>query len=251
MAQAFSTKNTANNVENIKFPTMVPELCSEDVLVESWENGENVADIFERHGGGKEAVSELNWAIDLGLEAFARMLFKHRLIHCDMHSGNLLVDTQNESLVILDGGLCVNPKEDDITLFATMLMDSWTGLAHNAANIILSLDDQFAEWITLHDIQEEQGLLQRLEDIDNAQFEERMYRYIEEVLPTKVLQERAIALHRDLCAMFREEESYLEFKRKWNADRDSWENMKCDKFYELGKLINNLVVIAQRNGIRL
>merc|ERR1719242_403817 len=208
--------------------------------MESWEYGDNVADILSEHGhiesdgdGGKRngfqsvndqnSVMELNWAIDLGLEAFSRMLFKHRLIHCDMHSGNLLVNEEEKSLIILDGGLCVNPNEDDITLFVTMLLDSWTGLAHNAANIILSLDEQYAEWIKLEEIQNEHGLLQKLEDIDSDEFRDKMYEYIEEVLPSKVLRERAISLHRDLITMFDENESYLEFKQKWNADKENWE----------------------------
>ena len=249
VAHALSTKNTAINVENIKFPTMLPVLCSEDVIMESWEYGHNVADILEGHRS--DSVMELNWAIDLGLEAFSRMLFKHRLIHCDMHSGNLLVNEDDKSLIILDGGLCVNPNEDDITLFVTMLLDSWTGLAHNAANIILSLDEQYAEWMKLEQIQEEYGLVQTLENINDEEFEGKMYQYIEETLPSPVLRERAIGLHRDLIRMFDENETYLEFKQKWNADRENWENMKCDKFYELGKLINNLVIVAQRNGIRL
>ncbi len=41
--------NIANNIEKVKWPTILPMFCSDDIIIESWEVGENVADIFELH----------------------------------------------------------------------------------------------------------------------------------------------------------------------------------------------------------
>ncbi|RNF09983.1 ubiquinone biosynthesis protein [Trypanosoma rangeli] len=67
------------------FPRPLPSLCSRDVLIETFEEGQPLQDIQ----GGKNYAD----VAERGCHMFLKMLFEDNFVHSDLHPGNLLLRT--------------------------------------------------------------------------------------------------------------------------------------------------------------
>ena len=114
-------RNEAQNLERfrqnfqgsdeIKFPVPIQELCSHNVLVESFEDGEPIGNLLKAL---QTIPLERRKSIaNKGVQMFLKMVFRHNFIHCDLHPGNILVAGDNDDLIILDPGLTASltPKD--------------------------------------------------------------------------------------------------------------------------------------------
>jgi aarF domain-containing kinase len=108
----------------VKFPTVMMDKCTRDILVESFEPGVALGDII------RDGSTKLKKRVcDLGVSAFLKMLFVDNFVHGDLHPGNILFqptngvfnvselnDTKNfeGNVVLIDCGLVaqLTPKDE-------------------------------------------------------------------------------------------------------------------------------------------
>ena len=99
------------NASSVKFPTPIKELCSKQILVETFENGVPIGNILK----DLESIP-LQRRKDIaakGVDMFLKMIFNHNFVHCDLHPGNILLNEADDSLIIIDPGLTASltPKD--------------------------------------------------------------------------------------------------------------------------------------------
>ena len=97
------------------FPKPILELCSEQVLVESFENGTHIGTLIQ-HLDTIPTAKRKKLASN-GIDMFLRMIFRHNFVHCDLHPGNILVSPNEDKLIILDPGLTASLSEKDMRNF--------------------------------------------------------------------------------------------------------------------------------------
>ncbi|KAH8098065.1 kinase [Aureococcus anophagefferens] len=100
-------------------------------LVESFEDGLPLAECLRALEGAPEAKAAKRAIAARGLRALLKMLFVDNCVHCDMHSGNLLVRPHGADvaasvargafdLVILDAGLTLELERRDLVNFVDL-----------------------------------------------------------------------------------------------------------------------------------
>jgi predicted unusual protein kinase regulating ubiquinone biosynthesis (AarF/ABC1/UbiB family) len=92
---------------DIKFPTPKVELCSDDALVMSYEEGYRFDDkesIFKHNIDFKEIISKL-------VDFYTTQMLINGYFHADPHPGNLLVSKEGE-LILLDFGMVKSVPND-------------------------------------------------------------------------------------------------------------------------------------------
>lgn len=118
-------------VEHIKFPELVEELCTENVLTMEY------VDCLQRIDSTALGATDRKTAALAGLHTLYKMIFVDGFIHADMHPGNVFVRHWGE-FVILDFGLVAKLDDNDQLDF----VDFFFGLVNNdgreCARIILS-----------------------------------------------------------------------------------------------------------------
>jgi len=82
---------------DIRFPRLVPALCSEGLLVMEYVEGVREEDL-ERQG------LDVHRIVEAGMRCVCRMVFSHGFVHADLHPGNLRF-TPPSRIVLLDLGL--------------------------------------------------------------------------------------------------------------------------------------------------
>lgn len=91
--------------ESIVIPTLVHDLVSESVIVETFEEGKSVAHFIKNPGPRNPEI------VALGVDAYLKMLLKDNVVHTDLHPGNILVrevkrgDKDHLQIVLIDFGL--------------------------------------------------------------------------------------------------------------------------------------------------
>ncbi len=85
-------------IEHIRLPTLVEDLCTENVLTMEY------LDHLQRTDFNSLSASERKTAALAGLRALYKMIFIDGFVHADMHPGNVFVREWGE-FVILDTGL--------------------------------------------------------------------------------------------------------------------------------------------------
>lgn len=123
------------NFDGVIFPTPLPTLTSNELLVETFENGDPIGTI--------NCNQQYDDIAELGCNMFMKMLFEDNFIHSDLHPGNILVRTnsfvsnctvkcfhpdgkqvKHHELIILDTGLVTSlsprDRENFISLFAAV-----------------------------------------------------------------------------------------------------------------------------------
>ena len=82
---------------DVHFPTLVPALCTDDVLVMEFVDGVREEDL-ERRG------IDVHRIVEAGMRCVCRMVFTHGFVHADLHPGNLRFLSPGR-IVLLDLGL--------------------------------------------------------------------------------------------------------------------------------------------------
>ena len=81
----------------IRFPDVMIDHCTEDVLVESFEPGIPLGDVI------RDGSTKLKKRVcDLGIQAFLKMLFVDNFVHGDLHPGNILFQPSEGARTIED-----------------------------------------------------------------------------------------------------------------------------------------------------
>ena len=104
--------------EHIIFPKPILELCSHNVLVESFETGVHVGAMLQDLES--VPIEQRKTIADRSVETLVKMVFKHNFVHCDLHPGNILVRDSGDTLVILDPGLTATLTPQDHRNFKTV-----------------------------------------------------------------------------------------------------------------------------------
>lgn len=93
----------------VRVPILFQESCTQRILVM-----ERVDPLFELSAGASFVASRS--AVLVGLGCLYKMLFSARVVHCDLHPGNVQLDTSGR-LVMLDFGLCADLSEKQAETF--------------------------------------------------------------------------------------------------------------------------------------
>ncbi|KAG5484979.1 hypothetical protein LSCM1_07058 [Leishmania martiniquensis] len=125
-------KYNFRRVNGVIFPTPLLSLSTEDVLFETFEEGEPLQDVAYSE--------ELKGVAELGCHMFFKMLFEDNFVHSDLHPGNILLRTNKTDgvrqyypdgkrklqfeVVVLDTGLVTTLSREErnnfISLFAAV-----------------------------------------------------------------------------------------------------------------------------------
>ena len=101
--------------KNVIFPKPILELCSEQVLVESFEHGISIGTLIQDLDS--TPIDSRKRLAAKGVDMFLKMVFRHNFVHCDLHPGNILVSSNDEKLIILDPGLTASLSNKDMRNF--------------------------------------------------------------------------------------------------------------------------------------
>ena len=101
--------------KNVIFPKPILELCSEQVLVESFEHGISIGTLIQDLDS--TPIDSRKRLAAKGVDMFLKMVFLHNFVHCDLHPGNILVSSNDEKLIILDPGLTASLSNKDMRNF--------------------------------------------------------------------------------------------------------------------------------------
>ena len=107
-------------VEHVKFPALIEPLCADSVLTMEF------VEEMQKLTSQCFTADERKTAALAGLRALYKMIFLDRLVHADMHPGNIFIRRWGE-LVILDTGLVAQLGESDLDDF----VDFFFGLINN------------------------------------------------------------------------------------------------------------------------
>lgn len=140
----------------VRFPLpAAPTMVTEDVLVESFEEGDHISSYV-----GTEFVHNKKLA-DLGMNCYLKMLLRDNYIHADLHPGNILVrietpapgsitdrigaamgwDLSVPKLVLLDVGMTARLTRED----QSNLVDFFTGLTSLDGGVVADAIMKFSE----------------------------------------------------------------------------------------------------------
>jgi aarF domain-containing kinase len=95
----------------ITTPGVIEPWVSRNVLVMTFEQGEPLSSLLETPSDDAETVRLKKDAWQQIVDAFWAMVFKHRLVHADMHPGNVLWSRRSDGrvhMVLIDCGLAVD-----------------------------------------------------------------------------------------------------------------------------------------------
>jgi ubiquinone biosynthesis protein len=91
--------------DDVRFPRLVPALCTDDVLVMEFVEGVREEDL-ERDG------LDVRRIVDAGMRCVCRMVFTHGFVHADLHPGNMRFLAPGR-IVLFDLGLVGTLTEQD------------------------------------------------------------------------------------------------------------------------------------------
>ena len=118
--QAF-VEGDAELRNRVKIPKVYPELSTSCLLVMQMAKGIGVTDVeaMKRHGIAPNALCKLI------SQLFCKMIFDFRLLHCDPHPGNMLIEPgdgngEEWKLVLLDHGLYREIPKSLVEEYATL-----------------------------------------------------------------------------------------------------------------------------------
>jgi ubiquinone biosynthesis protein len=84
---------------DVRFPDLVPALCSPRVLTMEWIDGVKVLDAPRVLGADAGRLARI------GFKTLLKMCFADGFVHADLHPGNILVDRRTQFVVLIDLGL--------------------------------------------------------------------------------------------------------------------------------------------------
>mmetsp|Transcript_25313 Transcript_25313/g.100894 ORF Transcript_25313/g.100894 Transcript_25313/m.100894 type:complete len:219 (-) Transcript_25313:286-942(-) len=99
---------------DVSFP--VPLFATDEVLVETFEHGKLVASLAEKHGPVSRRVGA--YLVNRGEDVYLKMLLDDKLMHADLHPGNLLYDDRHsDNVVLVDAGMVARLDERETEAF--------------------------------------------------------------------------------------------------------------------------------------
>jgi aarF domain-containing kinase len=132
--EASNLQRFANNFKSevaagkLWFPHVAPSLLSSSILVESWCPGRSLAEIMSEFGVGiqrlsteakelknkfsQEIVHKKKELANTVFDMTIKMFLRDNLVHGDLHSGNVLYETQDNCCTVIDAGLTTVIGED-------------------------------------------------------------------------------------------------------------------------------------------
>ncbi|RMH42288.1 MAG: AarF/ABC1/UbiB kinase family protein [Deltaproteobacteria bacterium] len=114
---------------DVRFPELVPELCSARVLTMEFIDGRKVLDY-------DPAVSDPRRLARIGFHTLLKMVFADGFVHADLHPGNILV-TPDDRVVIIDLGLVAELDDLHRRIFAQYFAAWAAGDATTMARIMV------------------------------------------------------------------------------------------------------------------
>jgi len=121
----------------IVFPRAIAALCKPEVLVETFETGEEISHFIDRPDSAEISKKEL---ARLGLGMYLKMMLIDNFSHNDLHPGNILVRKTLDNrpqLVILDVGLVTRLTARDWRNFLDLFKAVISGNADQAATLMI------------------------------------------------------------------------------------------------------------------
>ncbi|CEG38038.1 atypical abc1 abc1-c protein kinase [Plasmopara halstedii] len=134
--------------KGIRFPVPLMDFTTENVLVESYEDGLHFNEILaQMKPPRRKAVARVV------LEAYLRMVFLDNFAHGDLHPGNLLFDEQdggknnfvsrseairNAGVVMIDAGIVTKLEPQDLRNFVELFHAVATGNGYKAGELIVA-----------------------------------------------------------------------------------------------------------------
>ena len=119
------------NSKSVRFPRV--HFASEEVLIESFEDGILLTDLL----ADPELSKYHKLACEKGTSAFLKMLFDDNFVHGDLHPGNILFNSTNETLTFLDCGLVSTLEPRDYRNFADLFSAIATGRASDVGRLMI------------------------------------------------------------------------------------------------------------------
>lgn len=132
---------------DIKFPKVYLDHCTEDILVESFEEGIPLGKIID-----EGSIKLKKRVCDLGVDAFLKMLFVDNFVHADLHPGNIffqpsdkvhsVVSLNNKSdfsgkVVLIDCGLIAQLSRKDERNFLDLMHAVITGKSREVGRLMI------------------------------------------------------------------------------------------------------------------
>jgi len=96
---------------DVRFPDLVPELCSSRVLTMQWIDGVKVLDAPAKLGADPARLARI------GFRTLLKMCFADGFVHADLHPGNILVDRDHQ-VYLIDLGLVAELDDHHRRAFA-------------------------------------------------------------------------------------------------------------------------------------
>eukprot|EP00094_Tigriopus_californicus_P011721 TCALIF_11325-PA protein Name:"Similar to Adck2 Uncharacterized aarF domain-containing protein kinase 2 (Mus musculus)" AED:0.03 eAED:0.03 QI:1346/0.66/0.75/1/0.66/0.75/4/7/471 len=125
------------STSNVIFPKPVHHLCSEYVLVETFEEGIHIGDFI------KDVVNEqdrplMKKVANIGVHMLLKMIFQDNLVHGDLHPGNILVRNEDPPrIVILDPGIVSSLSTHDMGNFKSVFKAVISGDGSRVGHLFL------------------------------------------------------------------------------------------------------------------
>ncbi|MFI6094953.1 ABC1 kinase family protein [Lentzea sp. NPDC051213] len=144
---------------DIAVPAIIDELCGEEVIaMDLVECGLRIDSPSLTEGAQARAVRT-------ALRALYAMIFRHGLVHCDFHPGNLLV-TPEGRLVLLDFGYTAVLVERDRRAFAELMLAVSFNDPHSAARIVADSGTPLVGPVNMGELADDLGRI--LEEMSGA-----------------------------------------------------------------------------------
>jgi len=134
-----------DNSDNIVIPKVIDPWVTRDVVVMSFEDGEPLKTLMEARNevAGMSKAKKEAWRQIV--DAFWAMVFKHRLVHGDMHPGNVLWQIGENGcvkLVLIDCGLAVDLSGDAGADLSMMVKAFLTQSPEDVARKLMKLSER-------------------------------------------------------------------------------------------------------------
>lgn len=117
--------------DRMRVPRPVPELCTSEVLVMEYLEG------LGRDTARRLSTEGRHDAVVSALRAVYRMLFRHGLVHCDLHPGNLYFRADG-TVALVDAGFTVQLTPYAQTKFTAFFYCMSLGDGPASADVVLS-----------------------------------------------------------------------------------------------------------------